>query len=201
MSEYVTQPGTYKGYIKAYELRKAQSGSKGIHITVQIEETFVDNEWHDWREYDFEAEGTFWVVKKDGTLNSYAVDPMMEYAGWDGDFTAIVQKTWEPKPVNITVKEEVYNDAVTLRIDYLNEYDRGGSGGGCTLDEAQELQKLLGPQLRALAGNSVRNAEPPKDAPKRPKAEKAAKKTKKSITKSTPKPAPVEDEDNEDIPF
>ena len=127
MSEYVTQPGTYKGYIKAYELRKAQSGSKGIHITVQIEETFVDNEWHDWREYDFEAEGTFWVVKKDGTLNSYAVDPMMEYAGWDGDFTAIVQKTWEPKPVNITVKEEVYNDAVTLRIDYLNEYDRGGS--------------------------------------------------------------------------
>lgn len=155
--------GDVRGPIIAYGLQEATSGAKSIAITVHCEE-YWDTDTSAWvkLEGNFKAEGNLWIIKKDGKLNENPIQSLMEHAGWDGDLTAIVQGTWKPSPVSVTIGEDKYKDEVRYRIQWMNGYGRQPVGvSNVSVDKAKAIQAQYGGQFRALLGNLKRPATAP----------------------------------------
>jgi len=191
------QSGIFRGRISSYGLNKANSGAMSVAIRLAVDDVYSDGEWFDWSEHRFEAEGNIWLVKKDGTLNETQVRALVDHASWDGNLTSIVAGDWRPIPVQAVVDEDEYNGQVRYRINWINGYDSVPGGGNVSAEEAKTLQNQYGPQLRALAGNSQRNASVPGGKPAKPAA--GQKKTSKTPAPAAePKPEECE---GTDIPF
>lgn len=170
MTQAIAQTGTFRGPIVSFGLNKAESGAVGVAITAMADECFGDGEWHDWRGHEIEASGTIWIVKKDGKLNERQVQDLISCAGWDGDLRSIANGTWEPTSIQYQVQEDEYRGEVQYRIAWLRAYDSTPGGGNVDSSEAASLQQQFGSKLRALAGNSKRNAQPPSGRPAKPAA-------------------------------
>lgn len=192
MSQLLEQEGVFRGEITSYELTKAKSGAVGVSLMVAIHDISYEGEWCDYREHDLQVPGDFWVVGKDGTANEYAVDPLMEHAGWDGSFASLTGKTWKPRPVAVTVGRDEYKDQVRFKIDWLNQYDGEPGASRVSADDAMALDMKFGSSMRAKAGNFTRNDSAPSGKP--------AKSKPKSKPKAPPEPVTTGPPD-EEIPF
>lgn len=172
MSQQIDREGTFRGNIVAATLREADSGAQAVSLTVAITEMWVPEEstWEDWRQYDVEASGDIWVIKKDTTVNEAQVRALVDHAGWDGRFASVLDGTWKPRPVQVVVQEDTYKDRTRYRVAWVNAHDGTPGGGNVSPEKAKALEAKYGAQMRALAGNSVRAAQKPATAaPPKPK--------------------------------
>lgn len=171
MANPVDRAGTFRGNINEYGLKEAESGSVAVTIRVYLTEYWddVNKTWMEWHEYDQEANGDIWIVKKDKTLNQFAADSLIKNAAWDGDIESIQNSKWHPTPIQVVVKEDTYNGETRLKIAFVNEHGRtpGGLGANMSPEKAKQLQAQFGASLRALAGNVKRESKP-NGAPKAP---------------------------------
>jgi hypothetical protein len=168
MSTPVDRAGSFKATIEEYGLKEMESGSVAISLKAKLTDFWDGQQWHDWREYEQEAEGDVWVVKKDGTPNEKAIETLVKFAGWDGDFLSVIQGQWAPTPCQLTIKAEDYQNRTRLKIAFVNDLNRTPGGQMSNVDEAKakELQSRFGASMRAIVGNAKRAGSIPAPPPK-----------------------------------
>jgi hypothetical protein len=182
VSQPIDREGNFRGTIVSYGIRKEKTGAVGVNLIALIEEAWNEEEkrWEDWRQYEYAVEGVKYIVTKSkqsgaAQVNENAVKSLIECAGWSGDLFNIYAQQWQPKPCAFTVEEDEYNGVVRYRIGFLNPYDSSpGLGANVDEDRVRALDAQWGSQLRALAGNSSRNASPPAGKPTSPSRRSAA---------------------------
>jgi len=169
MAQQVDREGVFRAEIKAYGLRAMESGSVCVTIQAALFHFWEGDAWIPWSEYDMEATGDIWIIKTDGTLNDGAAKSLINNAGWDGSIESIVNETWQPTPCQVTIKANEYKGQRSLKIAFVNDFDRTPGGlGNVDSDRAKAFQAKFGPSLRAMLGNAKRNTAPPAGKPKAP---------------------------------
>lgn len=172
MSNAVDREGQFRGTITEYGLKEMESGSVAVSIKAQLTEFYAGEEegWLDWTQYDVEAQGDVWVIKRDKSLNAKAAESLVKNAGWDGSFTSVKDGSWQPTPCQFTVKAEEYEGRTYYKIAFVNDFDRT-PGGMSNVDDARvkSLESQYGSQMRALFSNTKRNgAKPEASKPRTP---------------------------------
>lgn len=195
MPNPIDRAGTFRGTIVEYGLKKMDSGSIAVAIRAVLDQMWDDDikDWAPWAEYDQEAHGDIWIVKKDGNLNQNAVTSLCKNAGWDGNFDSISETTWKPQQCQLVVQADTYNGETRYKISFINDYFRtpGGLGANMIADDAKALQMKFGAQLRAMAGSAKMASKTPNGKPPAPPARNAP-------PVSAP---PMQPAMGEDIPF
>jgi len=208
MPQQLDREGTFRAQITDYCLMAPfKSGAIPLSITVQLTEMWdadagQDGEWVPWAEYEMQADGLQWLVKKDGSLNESTVQNLIDHAGWDGDFDSFTGRTWQPTPCQVVINEETNPERAQYNqfpIAFVNAYDATPGGKREMSPEAvAALKTQHGAALRALAGNAKRNAATPKGKPPKPPA----------VEKDAPREDPVNaamqeaaNEGKDNIPF
>lgn len=206
MSQSIDREGDFRGQIVSYGIFEAESRAVAIGITVAIEEMFnrETGEWENWRDYDVQAEGNIWIIKKTSEPNEKQVAALVEYAGWDGSVLSIENGTWKPTPCGFSVQADAYKDQTRYRIAWVKSYN-ATPGGGSNVDSkrAKELQSQYGSTLRAIAGNVKRNQAKPTGKPLAPPAAKPA--PQPAVLPQPPAPHPEDEQQaiggDDSIPF
>ncbi len=93
MATALDRSGTFQAEITDYCLMAPfKSGAIPVDITVRLTAMWDDNDgddgeggWVPWAEYEMDATGLQWIIKKDGSLNESTVQNLIEFAGWDGN--------------------------------------------------------------------------------------------------------------------
>jgi hypothetical protein len=173
------QAGNFRGQITSYGLYEpGKDGSKSVAISVVAYVTEAwdadAKEWLDWRDYQLEASGDLWIVKRDGSLLTNQINNIINHTGWDGDFLSVAEMRWHPNMCQFVVNLEKdttgqYDDK--FKIAFINGFDSIPGGGRTFLDagQAKNLAAKYGAQMRALAGSAAQNsAPPPKSKPVMP---------------------------------
>jgi len=184
MSNPVDREGVFRATISGYGVQNAESGALGIAMTFDLTELWCppangeEGYWYPWSEHQQQAQGTFWIVKKDGTPNNGAIEQLCRYAGWTGTLATLAEGKWEPTPVQVTIKSETRKqdgkpDRTELRASFLNDFNRvPGAQGNVDAAKAQELDSRFGAHFRAIAGTVAQSKTPPAaskpPAPSRP---------------------------------
>lgn len=183
MSQQVDREGVFQGLIVEYGLREEQSGSLAITVRARLDRMWNGEEWQDWQEYEMEASGFLYIIKKNGETNNGQVESLVKFAAWDGTIASIADSTWHPTPCQITISANEYQGKTTYRINFINENNRiPGQLSNVGADQLKALEAKYGSSLRAIAGSATRNAAPAADA-KMPKPKKTAP------AKASPEPA------------
>lgn len=209
----IDREGIFRANIIQYGVQKFDSGSVGIALGVDLLEMWVppgdgnEGYWDDWRSYGYSAEGTIIVIKKDGTAHKPQVEALCRHADWDANLESVASGAWMPKPCQVTIKREVYkkegyDEQVSFKINFINDYDRSpGSKGNVDASSARELQNQHGMTLRAIAGTVQKSTIPPGSgrppAPSRP----SGPKPEGVPTNQARRAAEAADANGEKIPF
>jgi len=171
MPNFVDREGKFRGRIVDYGMFEATAPSRAVSIKLlcRVDEIFAEDNWHDWSEYDVVTSGDVWVIKKDGSLNTEAIERLIRHAGWSGSFDDLASKTWQPTPIQFDVKADQRDGKVFFKINWISGYDDSPRH---TLDidpdRAKALSVAYGAQLRAIAGNIKRNGQKPSGVPAPP---------------------------------
>lgn len=193
MGNPVSNKGEFRGQVLEYGLFEADSGSVGVNLKCSIEDIYHEEEWADYREYDLEVEGTIWIVKKDGGLNESGVQSLVKHAGWDGMIEAITGQTWQPNGISFSVEPNEYKGKTTYKINFIGSWDQppGRKMGNVDETKGKALASRFGSQLRAVVGNTKRNAPPTANSKPAPPKKKPAKQDEPAMSAAA----------NGDIPF
>lgn len=146
-----TREGQFRAHIRRYLLTEAKSGAVGIRINCELFAEPGEQGWLDLEEA-LEADGTIWVIKKDGQVNDNAFKGLMDYTGWDGNLQTIASQGWVPKKCSVTIKREEYEGNVSFRVSFVNDYEARP-----TMSEARaaELQLKYGMKLQRAGGSAM----------------------------------------------
>ncbi len=175
---WVDRAGTFRAEIFEYGLDEKDSGSVALSVKATLTEMWNQEtgEWESWEQYSQEAMGDIYIIKKDKTPNVKAIESVVKCAGWDGRCQSIADKSWEPTPCQVSVKENTYEGNTRYRIEFINEFDRvpGGNVGNVDADKAKALDTQFGSSFRAIVGNLKKSkpAEGSRPAAPPPKAKK-----------------------------
>lgn len=173
MSQQIDRPGIFRGRIVEYGLREFDSSAVAITVRAEIDEEWSDDRWEDWRQYDMEAHGLLFIIKKNGDMNNGQVESLVKSTGWDGSLVSIPNQTWKPEPCQFVINEETYKDQKQYRISFVNPYDRiPGATSNISEDKVKALEARFGGSLRAIAGSVKRNSTAPAPAAKMPSPKK-----------------------------
>lgn len=175
MSTKIDREGTFEAVIASVSITESKEGAVGVNILADI---VKDDKGEDWAPYNMTAEGTFWIIKKDGTTNEMAAK-QLQAAKWNGSIVdANAGESPAPMtPVQIVVKGEDYKGTTRYKIAFLNPPGSTGGPGGKVEDaKAKELQAKFGSKIRALMGGTAvkPGAAPSKPAPAASKPAPAA---------------------------
>jgi hypothetical protein len=155
--------GVFKARPVAMGLQNAkESNAIAVWIEFQVTAQQEGDAWTDWGGYEDQSiVGYFYIVKKDGSVNTRVVENLAEVIDWDGNPETI---GGDPPdiPVQITVAEDTYNGKTSLKVQWLNPVDYQGSIVSATPEQVKQISAQFGSLLRAAAG-AVRK---PKDATK-----------------------------------
>jgi hypothetical protein len=163
--------GSFRAEILDYGLKKMDSGAVAVALHVKLTEMWDGENWQPWAEYDMEAFGDVWIVKKDGKLNERQARALMQYAGWNASLESIADATWEPTPCQVEITHEKYKDQDQYKIAWVNDFNRvPGVGALSNVDQdgVKELAARFGSPLRALQGNVSRNVSAPSSSKPKP---------------------------------
>lgn len=173
----VDREATFNATITDFGLKEMDSGAIAIAIRCTLDEIWNGEGWQPWSEYDMEAEGDLWIVKKDNQgINDGAAKSLIANAGWDGNLESIADGTWQPSRCSVSIKRDEYKGVGRFKISFVNPLNKI-PGGLSNVDstKAKSLQARYGPQFRALAGNTQRNESPPTGTPAPPPPAPAGK--------------------------
>ena len=208
MANELKWEGGVRGQIIGYSLAEMKSGSVALNVKVQIFDYYDAGveAWVDCRENDYEAEGAFWLVKKDGTLSHDQIRAVVEHCGWDANFESITNKTWKPTPASFTSQEDRYQEQVRYRLSFPAAFDAVPGLGSVTPEKAKALQNQHGAALRALRGNLTRAETPAPSGKPTPPAPTAKRGPNLPRAMQHPYPdtnaqAAIDPETGEAIPF
>lgn len=195
--------GTFKADIIEYGLKEHESGAVSLNIQCALGELWDrDNKvWDEWAQHDMRAFGSLNLVKKDGTLNQTQIKSLVEATGWNGDFAAIANCTWQPLRCQVQTKRNEYEGNVSFRVNWVNPVDAEPGSGLSNIDpdKAKALNARFGGNIRALAGNATRNATPAAGKPPAPKANGTRKPAQAAVDANAAFQEAAAGED--DIPF
>lgn len=161
MSYAIDREGLFRGTVKDYQVKQHPSGTVGLHFVISVDEAWNGVAWEDWRQYDLEATGEQFVIKKDGSVNTKTVESLVGAMGWDGSFISVANKTWIPRPAQFSVKADEWNGKAQFRLAYVNAWDHSKRNESHVEVDAAALDARFGSQIRALASSQTRNAAVP----------------------------------------
>ncbi|MFH1011492.1 MAG: hypothetical protein V1784_09705 [bacterium] len=141
--------GTFKAKPLSWNVYEAKSGAVAVNITFLIIAQWNGNDWDSWAEYASTCPGAFYVVKKDGTVNTVTVKQLSESLGWNGDLKAFLDVPSEIE-VQITVRAEDYNGATFYKAGWMNPGNHVPSFGASP-EDVVKLNTRFGSLLRAAA--------------------------------------------------
>lgn len=149
-------------------------------------------------EFAFEDGGsrishTFWMTKKDGSINTQAVETLKEIFGWDGSDPFWLEEhgaEFAEIPVELNVENETFigkgdgQEHTALKIKWVNPAG-GGNGNAIANSDRKALMAKYGAKLRAVSGGTTpaKKAAPSK-APAAPVLKSPT--TAKKSTTTTP---------------
>lgn len=192
MGSAVDREGNFRAEIIEYGMKEFDSGSVAVQIKVKLREMYDhENEsWIPWEEYDQEAYGSVFVVKKDGTINETGMRTLIRNAGWNGDFDDIANRTWVPSLCQVNIKAETYQNQLQHKIAFVNAFD-AIPGGMAMLDadKIKDLKTRFGSQVRAIVGTERQNSVTP--AKGKPSAPPMSKKNAAAVNAQSPVAAGV----------
>jgi len=155
---WIDREGIFKAVPSDWIVEQAESGAIGIKIKFAIIEYLENGQWADWRNFGpYDASGTYWVVKKDGTVNTVTVNQLVESLGWDGTF-AHVDKEAPQVVVQIAVKQGTYNDKTFFKAGWMNPGDFTPEKKQLDPDIVKNLDSRFGSLLRAAASQTKSKA-------------------------------------------
>ena len=159
--------GTFKARPVAMGLQNAkESKSVAVWIEFQITAQQEGEDWTDWTGYeDHSIVGYFWIVKKDGSVNTRTVENLAEVLDWDGNPDTIMGDPPDIS-VQITVAEDTYQGRTSLKVQWLNPVDYQGGIATATPEQVQQIKVQFGSLLRAAAGAARKTKAAPKPLPK-----------------------------------
>lgn len=181
--------GRFKARVSAWGVKPSQqSQSIAIHLDFIVTAAWNGSEWESWEEYEPQTvSGDFYVVKKDGQINTTTVDQLAASIGWAGNLEL---SGVEPPDVEvqITAKEESFQarSGETMTVVKASWIDPGDFVPAANVADAgteKALNQQFGSLLRAAAAGKV------------------APKTAKGHAKKTPTAAVLEPGDTNDLPF
>ncbi len=181
--------GIFKARILAWSVREADSGAVSVNLRLLILAELEGTAWQSWEGFEEHAVyGDFYVVKKDGTVNTAAVEQLAAAIGWDGNLGSILGAPPD-KVVQVTVKADTYKDVTRYKAAWINPEDYTPTPQGESEGDVKKLQARFGSLLRAAAQGSKKTAPPAK------KAAPPAKQTAPAVTPSGEPPT------DDEIPF
>lgn len=171
MGTPIDREGDFRVKVAEAAVRKEDSGAIGIGIKFQVLEAKAGDEWQDWREYDVEVDGVFYVMKKDGTAIERTIGDLVNHLGWDGSFVSIEQGSFalNAPDCQVNVGSETYKDKARFRANWINGWDYEGRGlGNVNSTAAAELDMQLGAKMRAMGAGAKQPAPPAPPTGSRP---------------------------------
>lgn len=165
MSIQLERAGIFKARPMAWGLQKSdQTQSVAVGIEFAIVAMLDNGAWQDWTQYEEHTiTGYFYVVKRDGTINTRTVENLVQALGWNGDLSSVLA----PPPdrvVQITVNAEEYEGKIRHKVQWINPEDYTPKPVFIEAGEVQTLQNRFGSLLRAAAA-SVKPAPAPVPRP------------------------------------
>jgi len=146
--------GLFKARPIEWSVYTANSGAVSVNIQFKITAMYTEGKWQSWEDFtDVVVYGSYWVVKKDGTVNTGTVDQLARSIGWNGDLRATVSPVKDVE-VQITVTEEDYEGKVQYKAGWMNP------GDYIPMPQTSEkeidiLHGRFGSLLRAAAGAAL----------------------------------------------
>jgi len=193
MTQRIDRAGIFQGRVIDYGVKTAKSGAVAVTLHVEIDNALVGDDWEDWREFEFDAFGDFWVVGKTGDALEWTVRDLAKWLDWDGDLETIAKGTWTPTdPVTFKVEADEFEGVIRYRLARLVDPEKpsGGTVAGLDADEVKGLAAEFGPALRTIAGEFATD---------RGGRKSKAKSSKKKGAKSAARPAKGVPDD--EVPF
>lgn len=194
-------PGRYKARVIGVAPIEAKNGNPGVAIEFACELVKQNGEWLDCTAWDAGITAYEYFLRANGSLNETKTDNLRKVFGWDGASFAGLHHI-EGAVAQITVEQENYNGAPSMRVKWINHIDDEGSGGAQWDDTAaNKLASALDMKLRAHYGAPAR---PPAPAPATAPAAPTAARTAQAAPTAAPMPGAAMDEGpitDDDIPF
>jgi len=178
----LSRPGIFKARPVAWSVKQFDSGSVAINMKFLVLAELDGKDWLSWSEYEeHHVYGDWFVVKKDGTINTDAVEQLVACIGWDASLGSIVGSPPDVV-VQISVKPDEYRGETRYKASWMNPEDFVPAPQGESPEEVRQLDARFGSLLRAAAGAA--KAKP-----------KAAKPKPATVPPSEPSgPAPLSDD-------
>lgn len=157
--------GRWKGVVTSAAVKQFTSGAVGLSLVVSLDQQQSGNGWADWSEYQMDAEGTIFIVLKDGNPNDRAVESLRDTFAWDGDIRKLDGRL-VGMPLQFTTQSDVYKGQERFKIGFINHVDSTGLGTQAA-DEATltVLQNQYGPKLAQIAKSKPMPPPPKRVAP------------------------------------
>jgi len=201
MTEYedMDRAGTFKAKPVYWGLNRYDTGSIAVSMKFEILSQLEDDIWNSWETYAPVAVwGKFFIVKKDGTINTRTVEDLAKATGWNGDPTAVGAGEAPDCIVQLTVEPNEYKGVTTYEAQWINPDGYVHQGGGMSEGDLSDIQVRYGSLLRAAAAAHI----------KKPSAPAPERKVPKQQSVAPPPPPPVDGfeyvpppEGDEDLPF
>lgn len=169
---WLDREGTFRAFPIGQGLYEAKdSQAIAVDIRFQIAEQHEDGQWIDWAQYEpMECSGRFWVIKKDGSINTRQVETLKNVLGWTGSMSELLNEDWSSKGVQIVVKPDTYNGQTRFKATWLNDWDAEPFSqiGNVDADKAKQLDGRFASQFRAIGGGANRGTPAPPGRPLSP---------------------------------
>jgi hypothetical protein len=153
----IAREGRFRGKIVAHEYVESKTSmSMGIGLVCHLTEYQADD--GTWKPMDGDpqsAEGTFWIINKQGRQLITTEEAFCIATGWDGDADKISGAVpWEPNLIEFDVKEETYTKQdgtvrVSFRMAFLEPI--GGKKLGAQPCSKSKLDRIKAKMAAARA--------------------------------------------------
>jgi hypothetical protein len=142
---------------------KSVAISVGLLIIAQYE----NGEWVSWEGYEpHQTRGWWYVIGKNGQVNTTAVEQLAKSLGWNGDLKAINGDAPDVV-VQVSVKAEEFNGKTNYKAGWMNPENFVPENIGASDEDVSKLSIQFGSLLRAAA-SSVKKTPAAKTPPKSP---------------------------------
>lgn len=143
--------GQFKVKPLSWNVYNAKSGAVAINIDFLVTAQWNGSDWDSWADYEPHAvRGAYYVVKKDGAINSETVSQLVNCLGWNGELAAVLQVPPDVV-VQVAVRAEEYNGLTVYKAGWMSAADSNPSYGASPA-EVKALDGRFGSLLRAAAG-------------------------------------------------